>query len=662
MITSWRKAFKMPKLFFSFVQLSSWCTVNVSSIPQMREAQMAAAKLENVGWVTNADKGMACTIHPGAKVFSGRRLGDAALALNYGKKLQWKSPRYVAAKQSSSNLQSAGAAALEVTLSDVGASGLKVIRPSNYFPEVYGGPMPAVPGMNRTHVDCSYPPTSNISANGFVNNVKNQTGNQCGWAQLNIAGHGWVNATATATSSGVTITANSAVGGKILGSSYGWAPIPMLSLYDRATDLPVLGWNASLPALKTDDTEDDKEDEADADAAAPALTYKPYPGHDCQWDDAECEPFKSCRGPKGECVFCCEKADPPAVCHTKLEKACNSNSVPWKNYTCVGYGYNPPGNPGLLKMGCADWNTHAGKGATFYFKPGHGPPTKPCSYPCDLACKHIYCTGNYTTSTNCTAPCKAPVDTLNIKTDETSLFRDAGLAVNGSYAALVAVDVVVNTTAKGEPFEHKWKKSFGSGHSSLTLRDDWRAHLALAAEQLGLGGVRYHGIFDDDMAVVTRGADGQIAYNFTLVDSTWDFLLAHGVKPIVELSFMPAVLANCSWHGHCPQNKVGCTGYWCTQCNGKGVLNGSAIINPGAPPCHALEFHYQGIKQMPADYNEWYELVKATVQHAVTKYTLKEVQTWNFEVWNELWGMDNKDWATGDYMRLYNSSALAVKV
>ena len=75
-----------------------------------------------------------------------------------------------------------------------------------------------------------------------------------------------------------------------------------------------------------------------------------------------------------------------------------------------------------------------------------------------------------------------------------------------------------------------------------------------------------------------------------------------------------------------------------------------------------LEFHYQGIKQMPADYNEWYELVKATVQHAVTKYTLKEVQTWNFEVWNELWGMDNKDWATGDYMRLYNSSALAVKV
>jgi xylan 1,4-beta-xylosidase len=36
----------------------------------------------------------------------------------------------------------------------------------------------------------------------------------------------------------------------------------------------------------------------------------------------------------------------------------------------------------------------------------------------------------------------------------------------------------------------------------------------------------------------------------------------------------------------------------------------------------------------PQDYNEWYALVKATLDHAIERYTLAEVQTWEFEVWN----------------------------
>jgi len=42
----------------------------------------------------------------------------------------------------------------------------------------------------------------------------------------------------------------------------------------------------------------------------------------------------------------------------------------------------------------------------------------------------------------------------------------------------------VDLTAPTTPFAHYWKKSFGSGHASLTLRTDWQAHLKLAVEQL----------------------------------------------------------------------------------------------------------------------------------------------------------------------------------
>ena len=202
-------------------------------------------------------------------------------------------------------------------------------------------------------------------------------------------------------------------------------------------------------------------------------------------------------------------------------------------------------------------------------------------------------------------------------------------------------------------FEHKWKRSFGSGHAALTQRHDWRSHLAQATKQLGLSGVRYHGLFDDDMAVVY--APGR--YNFTLIDSTWDFLLQHGVRPIVELSFMPAFVANCTWHGHCKQDPVGCTGYSCTQCNGHGI---GPVVNPGAPRrCTNLEFWYQGIKQVPyqRDFSLWFDLVRKLVAHAVTRYGLAEVQKWSFEVWNELWGLS---WPI-DYMALFNASSRAVK-
>eukprot|EP00036_Acanthoecidae_sp_10tr_P004927 CAMPEP_0182928404 /NCGR_PEP_ID=MMETSP0105_2-20130417/15568_1 /TAXON_ID=81532 ORGANISM="Acanthoeca-like sp., Strain 10tr" /NCGR_SAMPLE_ID=MMETSP0105_2 /ASSEMBLY_ACC=CAM_ASM_000205 /LENGTH=645 /DNA_ID=CAMNT_0025066407 /DNA_START=9 /DNA_END=1946 /DNA_ORIENTATION=+ len=214
--------------------------------------------------------------------------------------------------------------------------------------------------------------------------------------------------------------------------------------------------------------------------------------------------------------------------------------------------------------------------------------------------------------------------------------------VPGTVATSLPVEVTVDATAAGlAPFEHTWKRSWGSGHAALTLREDWRNHLKLAVKDLGLQGVRYHGLFDDDQGPVVPSPG---VYNFTLLDSTWDFLISAGVKPIVELSFMPAVLAGCSWTG-----KVG----------GPTSSSPTITVNPSAAPCKAHTFHYNGVSQPPAgdNYDGWYDLVKATVEHAVERYTLAEVRTWSFEVWNELWGMPFPT----EYMKLYNSSALAVK-
>ncbi|CAB9527953.1 Beta-xylosidase [Seminavis robusta] len=192
-------------------------------------------------------------------------------------------------------------------------------------------------------------------------------------------------------------------------------------------------------------------------------------------------------------------------------------------------------------------------------------------------------------------------------------------------------DIVTVALDKKRPFTHYWKRSFGSGHAALTLRLDWQAHLRRAVEDLGLQGVRHHGLLNDDMGVVTAPRQ----YNFSLVEESWRYQLSLNITPLVELSFMPAFLANCTWKS--PDNQT--------------------VVNPGKEPCDTRWFRYNPITAMPIDCDDWYHLVRALVKHAVQTFGLKEIQKWRFEVWNEMWGTPFPE----QYMKLYNASAHAVK-
>jgi len=84
-------------LYFGFVQLSTWCPEHPVAVAELRQAQMAALSppSKKIGYATNADHGAGCNIHPPDKQYCGARLGDSALALQYGQDdITWKSPSY----------------------------------------------------------------------------------------------------------------------------------------------------------------------------------------------------------------------------------------------------------------------------------------------------------------------------------------------------------------------------------------------------------------------------------------------------------------------------------------------------------------------------------------------------------------------------------------
>lgn len=165
------------------------------------------------------------------------------------------------------------------------------------------------------------------------------------------------------------------------------------------------------------------------------------------------------------------------------------------------------------------------------------------------------------------------------------------------------------------PLPHFWEHTIGSDAARAALRSDWQRQLRRTHDELGFKYVRLHGLLSDDMV------NGVGVYSFVNCDQIFDFLLSIGMKPFVELSFMPHALAS----------------------GKKTVFNYGANVTP------------------PKDYKEWAKLVAGLVSHLVDRYGEREVAQWFFEVWNE---PNLKKFWTGsqrEYFKLYRHTAEAIK-
>src|SRR5580700_1212959 len=113
----------------------------------------------------------------------------------------------------------------------------------------------------------------------------------------------------------------------------------------------------------------------------------------------------------------------------------------------------------------------------------------------------------------------------------------------GGWRPAFAETIVIDTTRAGHPFPHFWEQVFGSGRANLSLRESYRRDLRATRKITGFRYVRFHAIFHDENGIYTEDSRGVPLYNFSYVDQIYDGLLEAGVRPFVELSFMPAKLA-----------------------------------------------------------------------------------------------------------------------
>ncbi|BCB78755.1 cellulase family glycosylhydrolase [Phytohabitans flavus] len=202
----------------------------------------------------------------------------------------------------------------------------------------------------------------------------------------------------------------------------------------------------------------------------------------------------------------------------------------------------------------------------------------------------------------------------------------------GAADGLAEVAVHVAADVDAGPLHRPWRAMVGSEHLSHLLCEDTTGGRPIGAEltealrrvrdELGVQQVRAHAILCDDLGVY-KVVDGRPRLDFSGVDRVYDTVLELGMRPVVELSFMPRDLAS--------------------------------------DPSRTV-FAYEGIISPPRDWEQWSWLVRELTAHLVERYGLDEIRdNWWFEVWNEANLSVFWSGTPEEFWRLYDETARAVK-
>lgn len=185
-----------------------------------------------------------------------------------------------------------------------------------------------------------------------------------------------------------------------------------------------------------------------------------------------------------------------------------------------------------------------------------------------------------------------------------------------------SIQGIVAVTGNGTAFPRCWSQLLNIGYARDGLIETVQQQIRQAQQEIGFRYLRFHGIFDDDMHIYQVKKDGSPWYNFTYVDLLFDFILSVGLKPFVELSFMPSRLAK-------KQNTL---------------FDRKCVIST---------FRYA---------DGWAALIQASLAHWIERYGLEEVRQWRFTTFSINYaGLQEVPFTYEDYLDLYTVTYRALK-
>jgi xylan 1,4-beta-xylosidase len=198
----------------------------------------------------------------------------------------------------------------------------------------------------------------------------------------------------------------------------------------------------------------------------------------------------------------------------------------------------------------------------------------------------------------------------------TLLVAVAGAQAPTHAETVFAVNISVDAAKLQRPLSRAWSYFGADEPNYATMKDGENLLSSLGALNPGHVYFRTHHLLTsgDGTAALKWGSTniysedtfGRAVYNYTIIDHIFDTYLKHGLKPYVEIGFMPQALSRqpepyrSDWRPGLDYARIG-----------------------------------SGVSHPPKDYGKWGELVYSWVTHCLERYGRSEVESWYFEVWNE---------------------------
>ena len=225
----------------------------------------------------------------------------------------------------------------------------------------------------------------------------------------------------------------------------------------------------------------------------------------------------------------------------------------------------------------------------------------------------------------------------------TALVLAAGAALQTAEPPF-PVDITVDAAQVTGPLKPIWRYFGADEPNYATMKDGQRLLADLGRLSPGHIYFRAHNLLNTgdgtpalkwgSTDAYTEDAQGRPIYDWRGVDRIFDSYLARGVKPLVEIGFMPEALSiqpqpyRHEWRPGLPYNRI-----------------------------------YTGWSKPPRDYARWGELAYQWAKHSVEKYGAGEVATWWWEVWNEANNQPDGYWggSAEDFRKLHDYAVAGVR-
>lgn len=182
-------------------------------------------------------------------------------------------------------------------------------------------------------------------------------------------------------------------------------------------------------------------------------------------------------------------------------------------------------------------------------------------------------------------------------------------------------ELAVDAAGRSSPLPAHWKRLLNVGYARSLTDAGIQGQLRRLQEKVGFEFFRVKGVLDDDMCLLRLDMNGNAVMNYAYLDEGLDFILSLGARPMLELGFMPSLLAKDA------------------QARS---MRGSLV-------------------SQPKEISHWRELIKRLMAHFVERYGSRTVALWLFSPWLSPDFIDMGLCGREEYAQVYSASYHAIR-